>query len=207
MINETLWLSMAAFAFVTAFTPGPNNLMLMSSTILFGGKRTIPHLIGIQIGFSTLMAAAVLGLGELLELFPDAQMVVKWLGAGWLLWLGVTFLREAVRQHRSKGETQAPKASRPFTVIEAALFQLANPKALVMVLSTASLYSGIAEDITLRTVIIVLTFSAVGTPSGISWMLLGRAMNRWLGDASHGRVMNIAMGVLILALVAVILMN
>ena len=59
--------ALAAFAFVSSITPGPNNLLLMSSGALFGWRRTVPHLAGIQLGFAVLMTAAVFGLGSLVE--------------------------------------------------------------------------------------------------------------------------------------------
>ncbi|VAW04836.1 Transporter, LysE family [hydrothermal vent metagenome] len=206
-MNETLLFGLITFAFVTAITPGPNNLMLMSSVMLFGVRRTLPHMLGIQLGFSLLLAAAVLGLGELIRHFPQAALVVKLVGSIWLCWLGVMFLREAFRQHRGQGDDIVKKTSRPFHFFEAALFQWANPKALIMAFSSAGLYAGIAEDIMVRTIVIVVTFMMVGLPCSITWMMLGRALNHWLGEASHGRVVNIIMALLIFGLVIMILLN
>ncbi|VAX05115.1 Transporter, LysE family [hydrothermal vent metagenome] len=206
-MNEALLFGLMTFAFVSAITPGPNNLMLMSSVMLFGARRTLPHMVGIQVGFSILMAAAVLGLGELLKILPEARLVVKLAGSLWLFWLGARFLKEAFRQHVTQGNAPAKKASRPFFLYEAALFQIVNPKALIMALSSAGLYVGIADDIYHRTIIIVVTFILVGLPCSITWMLLGHTLNRWLGEASHGRVVNIIMALLIFGLVALVLLN
>ena len=206
-MNEALLFSLVTFSFLTTITPGPNNLMVMSSVMLFGVKRTLPHMFGIQFGFSILMVAAVLGLGELLDYFPRAQLFVQWAGAAWLCWLGLSFLKEAFRQHTSPGNMTLKKANRPFYFFEAALFQWANPKALILVLSSAGLYIDIADDIFVRAIVMVLVFVSVGLPCSFTWMLLGRTLNRWLGEASHGRVVNIVMALLIFGLVAIILLN
>jgi len=206
-MNETLLFSLITFAFLTTITPGPNNLMVMSSVMLFGVKRTLPHMFGIQFGFSILMVAAVLGLGELLVYFPRAHLFVQWAGAVWLCWLGLSFLKEAFRQHISQGNMTPKKGSRPFHFFEAALFQWANPKALILVLSSAGLYIDIADDIFVRTIVMVLVFVIIGLPCSFTWMMLGRTLNRWLGEASHGRVVNIIMSLLIFGLVAIILLN
>jgi threonine/homoserine/homoserine lactone efflux protein len=206
-MNEPLLFSLITFAFLTTITPGPNNLMVMSSVMLFGVKRTLPHMFGIQFGFSILMVAGVLGLGELLVYFPWAHLFVQWAGAGWLCWLGLSFLKEAFRQHKSQGNKAPKKINRPFYFFEAALFQWANPKALILVLSSAGLYIDIADDIFVRTIFMVLVFVLVGLPCSFTWMLLGGTLNLWLGEASHGRVINIIMALLIFGLVAVILLN
>ena len=132
---------------------------------------------------------------------------MQWAGAGWLCWLGLSFLKEACRQHTSQGNKAPKKTNRPFYFFEAALFQWANPKALILVLSSAGLYIDIADDIFVRTIVMVLVFVLVGLPCSFTWMLLGRTLNHWLGEASHGRVINIIMALLIFGLVAVILLN
>jgi len=63
-MDSTLLGSMTGFAFVSAITPGPNNLLLMSSGALFGRRQTLPLLAGVLVGFTILLTSAVLGLGS-----------------------------------------------------------------------------------------------------------------------------------------------
>ena len=61
---EFLW-PLATYAFVSSITPGPNNIMLTSSGIWFGFKRSIPHMLGITSGFAVLLAICAAGVGSL----------------------------------------------------------------------------------------------------------------------------------------------
>lgn len=63
-MDSTLLGSMTGFAFVSAITPGPNNLLLMSSGALFGRRQTLPLLAGVLVGFTILLTSVVLGLGS-----------------------------------------------------------------------------------------------------------------------------------------------
>jgi hypothetical protein len=69
MALET-FLSLIVFAFVTSVTPGPNNMMLFASGVNFGIRRTVPHMVGIGVGFFSLLLGVGFGLGALLETSP-----------------------------------------------------------------------------------------------------------------------------------------
>lgn len=75
------------FAAATSVTPGPNNLMLMTSGVNFGLRRTIPHMLGIELGFGLLLLAVGMGLGALLHSMPGLQLAMKVASAAYLLWL------------------------------------------------------------------------------------------------------------------------
>src|SRR5471032_2277691 len=75
------------FAFVSSITPGPNNTMLLASGVNFGFIRSIPHALGISIGFMLLVIAVGLGLGEVFKALPWAYTVLRYVGAAYLLYL------------------------------------------------------------------------------------------------------------------------
>ena len=87
MSNEIL-LALLSFAFVTSVTPGPNNLMLMTSGANFGIRRTVPHMLGISVGFAVLACATGLGLAGLLHAWPPAMVALKVAAVGYMLALG-----------------------------------------------------------------------------------------------------------------------
>ena len=58
-------LALIAFAFVSSITPGPNNLMLMASGANFGFRRTIPHMLGIGLGFTFMVLLVGAGLVQM----------------------------------------------------------------------------------------------------------------------------------------------
>ena len=86
MTQHVLW-ALAAFAFVTSITPGPNNLMLMASGANFGLRRTLPHMFGISLGHMLLVICTGLGLGQLFVLYPSLQIALRVIGGVYLLYL------------------------------------------------------------------------------------------------------------------------
>lgn len=75
------------FAFVSSITPGPNNIMLLSSGVNFGFRASVPHMAGITAGFSVMLIVIGLGLSEAFSRYPLIYTFMKWIGAGYLLYL------------------------------------------------------------------------------------------------------------------------
>lgn len=206
-VDITLFLSMLGFALATCITPGPNNFMLMSSGALFGFRRTLPHIFGIQIGFITLTTAAVLGLGAVVLRMPWLILVVRIAGAGWLTWLAIGFLRAARKQSDEDAPSRIQKHSRPLRFHEAAFFQWANPKGLIIALSASGAYLGISPDPTLRVVTICGAFTVMGMLSATTWTIGGDLLNRLMSTGRSARLLNLMMGFLLLATAVIILMT
>lgn len=133
MLNDNLP-ALALFAFVTSVTPGPNNLMLLASGANFGFRASIPHLLGISSGVLILLVSVGLGLAELFSLWPWAEVAMKWIGAGYMLYLAWRIASA------SPPNGSAARAARPMRYIGAIAFQWVNPKLWLMALSVFSVY-------------------------------------------------------------------
>lgn len=96
-MTAELLVAFIAFAFVTSVTPGPNNMMLLTSGVNFGLRRSVPHMLGISLGFMVLVIAVGLGLGELFTQFPPLYEVLRYLGAAYLLYLAWKSQARALR--------------------------------------------------------------------------------------------------------------
>ncbi len=197
MIDTPLLLALIGFAFSAAFTPGPNNFMVMSSGALFGYRRTLPHIIGIAFGFNLVLLAAIFGMGAVITQFPWLLTSVKIAGAAWLAWLGLKFLLAAFAQKQAKNTTKTEERSRPFRFYEAVLFQWVNPKAVIMALAAAAAYSGVATDIIVRTSLLCGTFLLLGLASASTWTIAGTAINRLMSKGRSAVVLNTIMGLLL----------
>lgn len=198
--------SLLGFAAITSITPGPNNFMQMSSGALFGFRRTIPHIAGIQFGFATLIASCVFGLGVVVEQFPWLVTIVKVIGAVWLIWLALKFFKAALRPGESLNSSSTKSGARPLKFHEAAFFQWANPKALIMGLVAAGLYVEIAQSTVLRAFILCATFLCVGIVSSTTWTLAGHTLNRYMSSGRTAIALNAIMGLLLVATAIIILM-
>lgn len=177
------------FAFVTSITPGPNNLMLMASGANFGFARTIPHMLGIGIGFTVMVALVGFGLMQVFDLVPYSYETLTAASVLYLLWLAWKFA------NAGEPETQSV-AAKPMNFMQAAAFQWVNPKAWYMALSAITLY---APDRDLSSVLLVsLAFGAVNLPCVSSWTLLGQQMRRFLTNRLRLTIFNWTMAALLL---------
>jgi threonine/homoserine/homoserine lactone efflux protein len=168
-----LLLPLVSFAFVSSITPGPNNLMLSASGVVFGFNRTLPHLLGVAVGFTLLLVVCGSGVGALLVEFPAAALALKALGTVYLLYLAWTF--------RNALAPQARQASgRPLRFIEAIAFQFVNPKAWIMGLTAASVFVPNLEPRYLAVAIMIAVFSVVNLPCICTWAVIGATLKRWL---------------------------
>lgn len=185
-------LALVAFASVSSVTPGPNNMMLMTSGVNFGFRRTIPHILGIQIGFGLLLLAVGAGLGALIHAVPGLSLVMKVASALYLLWLAwkIAFAKASSDANADEAE--------PVSLIQAAMFQLVNPKAWAMALVAMGAYVSAGAPV-LTIMIVTAAFMVVGLPSATLWTGFGIALRRLLADPRRLRVFNIVMGLLLVA--------
>jgi threonine/homoserine/homoserine lactone efflux protein len=197
-----LFIALSAFAFVSSITPGPNNLMLMASGANFGVTRTIPHMLGVGIGFTLMTILVGLGLMRAFEAIPASFAVLKVLSVGYLLYLAWKIAHAAPP---AKNDPLAANA-KPFTFLQAALFQWVNPKAWAMALTAVGAYSQ-AERPIISVLIVALVFGAINLPSVSLWTVAGAQMRRFLSDPVKLRVFNISAAVLLAATAIPILAN
>ncbi len=186
------FLALLAFAFVTSITPGPNNLMLLTSGVNFGFVRSVPHMLGIGGGFLSLLLGVGLGLGAMLTAFPSLHLALKVAGGVYLL-----YLAWRIAMSRSMGGG-ADSGARPMTFLEAAAFQWVNPKAWVMAVSAMAIYTNPQAPF-LSMLIVAGAFAAVNLPSVSTWAGFGMALRGFLADPVRLKWFNIAMGLLLAA--------
>jgi threonine/homoserine/homoserine lactone efflux protein len=185
------------FAVATSVTPGPNNIMLTASGANFGFRRTIPHLLGVAIGFTIMVATIGLGLAEVFERFPALHQVLRYGGAAYLLYLAYRIATAAPATPDS-----ARTVGRPLGFLQAALFQWVNPKGWMMAVGAISTYTTVGGELMLESVMIALIFGAIGLPSAALWAALGAAIGRLLQARWALRAFNIAMALLLVASLA-----
>ncbi|HEX6994439.1 MAG TPA: LysE family translocator [Gammaproteobacteria bacterium] len=188
-------LPLVSFAFASSITPGPNNLMLSASGIAFGLKRTLPHLLGVFVGFLMLLVVCAGGVGAAVAVFPVVGLVLKIGGSLYLLYLAWSMRRVFVPGAEGK-------PARPLKVVEAALFQFANPKAWLMAVTAASVFVPQVAPRELAVLVVCGVFAAVNLPCIGIWALLGASLRRGLALERWGDYLGLVVGVLMLYAVA-----
>lgn len=189
-MDQTLFSGLALFAFVSSITPGPNNMMLMASGANFGFRRTIPHMLGIGVGFTVMIVLVGLGLMQLFDALPVLHDILTVIGVAYLVWL-------AWKIAHADMPTTDGGSGRPMTFLQAALFQWVNPKAWQMGLTAITLY---APDRSWQAVALVAVFfGTINLPSVSTWTVLGQQLRRILSSRRRLQVFNWSMAALLLA--------
>ena len=188
-----LILPVALFAFSMSITPGPNNVMVTASGANFGYRRTIPHLLGIGLGYPAMVAGVGFGLGGVFEAAPAVHVVLKYMGSAAILWM-------AWRIATARGTGPASeRPGRPFTFLQAAAFQWVNPKGWAVAVGAVSAFTTVEGDIFLEVGAITLSFVSVNYACASVWTLFGVGIGRLLKRGNWLRIFNVVMGLLLVA--------
>lgn len=180
--------SLALYWAIMSVTPGPNNILLASSGLRFGIRRTWPQLIGIQFGVMVQLGAVAAGLGAVFATQAWLQLALKVFGTLYLLWLAWHFWQAAEMGDQS--------LAKPLGFIGAAGFQFVNPKAWLGSLAAVAAFATPGTGYWTAILWIVLFVILVGTPAGLVWVLFGAALRAWLGVGHRTIVINRCFAVL-----------
>ncbi|WP_220760332.1 MULTISPECIES: LysE family translocator [unclassified Shewanella] len=185
-----LILTIALFAFSSGITPGPNNIMLMSSGVNFGVKRSLPHLFGICIGFPAMVLAIGLGLSAVFVSFPILHTVIKYVGISYMLYLAWLIANSSAKMNGKDTPS-------PLTFIQAAAFQWVNPKAWIMGIGAVAAFTSMSQTLAPQVLTISLVFFVVALPSAFVWLGFGVALKRILKNQKQQKIFNVTMALLL----------
>jgi len=183
--------ALGLFALVSSITPGPNNLMLMASGANFGFRRTIPHMLGVSLGFTLMVLLVGVGLVQVFNAFPVSYLVLKVVSVLYLFYLAWKIGTAAPHS----GDPDS--GGSPFTFVQAVLFQWVNPKAWTMALTAVTVYS--PSQSVAAMAFVAGVFGAVNFPCIGMWTTLGLQLQRVLTSRLRLRAFNIAMATLLVA--------
>ena len=192
-MSHQLLFAFVVFAIVMFFTPGPNNIMLLSSGLTFGFRPTVPHILGITFGFAFMVGAVGVGLGTIFIAYPILQTILKWGGVAYLVYLAA-----AIAMSDPVKPEQGGRRKGPMTFFGAAMFQWINAKGWVLVISTITAYAAIAT-FPLNIAIQVAISLVLGALSCSAWAIFGSALRPLLSSPRAVRTFNIVMAILLLA--------
>lgn len=186
----TILPSLLVFAFVMYITPGPNNVMVASSSATYGVRATLPHIFGIAAGFTLMLVVVSAGLGSAVLAWPPLLPAMRWIGAAWMLWLA---WKIATAPSPGAGER-----GRLLGFFGAMAFQWINPKAWLIGLGAASEFLQPGQPLGLQLLLIAGAFLLPAMPSLLTWALIGSGAGRLLHSPGRVRAFNVAMAALLL---------
>ncbi|MBL4630010.1 MAG: LysE family translocator [Paraglaciecola sp.] len=190
-MNIEIIMALTLFAFASSISPGPNNLMLMSSGANFGFRKTLPHMLGVGLGFTLMVALVGMGIMQVFDLYPSSYVMLKWSSVVYLLYLSYKVATAGAPEKKQSN------TSKPFSFIQAELFQWVNPKAWSMALTSIGIYA--PQRDTSSVIIVALVFGAINLPSISVWVVLGQKLQIILSSVKRLRIFNAVMATLLLA--------
>ncbi|PBP36419.1 LysE family translocator [Pseudomonas syringae] len=191
-LSFDLLLAFTLFAFVTSITPGPNNMMLLASGVNFGFSRTLPHMLGISVGFFVLVLAVGFGLGSVFKAWPVLYTILRYVGAVYLLYLAWKIATSG------PASDNVDSQGKPLSFMSAALFQWVNPKAWIMAIGAISTYTPM-QGYFYNVLVISAVFALINLPSVGVWAGFGSLLRNVLRDPLGLRIFNGVMAALLVA--------
>ncbi|PKH30726.1 lysine transporter LysE [Pseudomonas sp. 43NM1] len=184
----SLIISMAAFALVASITPGPVNIVALSSGARYGFRASQRHVAGATLGFVLLLVLMGLGLHELLEIWPGLTQVVQWAGVAFLLFM-------AFKLASDNGQVNANDSGRAPSMLYGALMQWLNPKAWLACVAGMGAFVANGEARLIwqfAAVYLVICYVSVGC-----WAYAGTFLRGYLNNPAGMRWFNRSMALLL----------
>lgn len=185
-------LPLMSYCMVMSSTPGPNNIMLTASGANFGYRRTLPQILGINIGGFVQTFLTCLGLGALFTAYPALQAALRIVGAAYLLYLAWKLTGGAIGEARSPGS--------PVSFAEGAVFQAVNPKSWIKAITIATVFMPTGLSAPAGALLVAAIGLLIGFPCISAWALFGVAIRGFLKDARKQRFFNLTMAGVLLGL-------
>jgi|TARA_B100001741_G_scaffold312903_1_gene317419 threonine/homoserine/homoserine lactone efflux protein len=183
-------ISISLFWFVAAYTPGPNNVVASYSGFNFGIIKTIPHILGVTLGFTSLVLFLTIGLINIFKLFPIIQIVMKYLGTLFLVYLAFKIATSTTSDNTKK--------ENPVKFIETFLFQYLNPKGVTVAIIVVSTYVELGENYTNYATQVVLLALLFSSTSITLWTIIGKFLRKFATNEKFIKYFNYAMSCLLL---------
>ena len=181
------------FAIAASFSPGPNNIVTSYTSFNFGFKKTIPTMLGVVIGWMSLVIFLQMGSGVIFKQFEELQIIVKIFGSIYLLYMAYKL---------SSSKTISGKSTaKPVTFVNTFFFQFINPKAIIYALLAISMFVDVQNNYLRDTITLtaVFFFGAIG--SQLTWCLIGKYLRKFATSKKFIKNFNYIMSFLLIVCV------
>ncbi len=191
MYNQ--FLPLVLFGIATAFTPGPNNIMSSYSGFNFGFKKTIPLMLGVAFGWTTMLTLMSSGLIIIFQKYIFLQNVIKILGTIFLIYLAYKIAFSSVNS--------SDNIKKPVTFFDTFLFQFINPKGVMVAMIAVSTFIDVQNNYLRDALIVIITYFFMAVFSVSSWCLLGKYLRNFATSETFIKKFNYTMSFLLIVCV------
>ena len=178
------------FSIAAAFTPGPNNILGSYSGFNFGIKKSIPLILGVTLGYTTIIAVSAGGLNILFNIFPILKIIIKIIGSIFLIYLAYKISFSKVS---SEGKTE-----NPVKFLDKFIFQFINPKGVMAGVTLSSNFVEQGENYLNHSIWVIVVCSVTAFLSITSWTFLGKFLRKFATNNNFIKRFNYAMSLLLI---------
>ncbi len=188
-MSVELWLVYCVAAVGLSLTPGPNGLLALTHGACFGVRPTVSTVLGGALGFLVLIAASLAGMGALLAASEQAFTIAKWIGAAYLVYLGVRVWRAPPPVVSVAGVGAGPTGARPIAMFrQGFLVAVSNPKGMIFFAAFLPQFVTPGVPFWVQLAVFGGTFVAVEIVYELLLAMTAQRVAPWL--ALHGRWFN-----------------
>ena len=187
------FLPLILFGIATAFTPGPNNILSSYSGFNFGFKKTIPLMLGVILGWTTMLTVMASGLIIIFQKYIFLQSVIKILGTIFLIYLAYKIAFSS-----TNGSENIKK---PVLFFDTFLFQFINPKGVMVAMIAVSTFIDVQNNYLRDATIVIITYFFMAVFSVSSWCLLGKYLRKFATSKNFIKKFNYIMSFLLIVCV------
>jgi threonine/homoserine/homoserine lactone efflux protein len=181
-----------------AITPGPNNIILSTNAVNYGFKATIPLMLGVFFGFLSVLTLCLLGIGEIYENYPNFKNFIKIVATIFLTYLAYKIFISTEFSDNNK--------KRRFTFRDIYFFQLINPKAVSVSMSSSAIFIQNKFSYLEEFILIFICFIISTSTSAVVWAAIGHSFRKYLNDKRKIIYFNRVMALLLLGCVFYIIL-
>lgn len=192
MSHELFWAFLAA-SILISITPGAGAINTMSNGMRYGLRRTLPAIVGLQVGLGIQILVVGAGLGALLASSELAFMLIKWVGVAYLIYLGISKWREkAVDIEASSGN--APREGALTRFWKSVLVNVTNPKATIFMIALLPQFLDPALSRVTQFTVMGVTMIGIDILVMCGFAGLATLVARWLRSPRQQRLLNCLFG-------------
>jgi homoserine/homoserine lactone efflux protein len=204
-----VWLAYFLASWAIALSPGSGAVLSMTHGLAYGVQKTSATIAGLQLGLAVILLVAGVGVGALLLASATAFTVVKFAGAGYLIWLGLKQWRSQVSATVATGDAAPVQVGVPTArerFVTGFFTNVTNPKGIVFMVAVLPQFIDPQRSLWLQLLVLLVTTIGVDLVVMHGYAFLASRAQRWLATAKARRAQNRVFGGVLMAMGASLLL-
>lgn len=197
------WLAFAAASAIMLAIPGPTILLVISYALGHGRRTALATVTGVTLGDFTAMTASLAGLGALLATSASLFTILKLIGAGYLMFLGIKLWRAPIVIGPMGDNDNLPEEKPLKILLHSYVVTALNPESIIFFIAFVPQFLDLGKPFLPQTLILEATFLCLAALNALGYVFLADTARGYIRKASVQRLVNRSGGTLLIAAGAV----